>query len=150
MGELVQSKRMIIKLKTIIYLLTTLFFMQNQISEAIPLKPSSYVTLVVIVPETHADQVRETMGRAGAGKTEHYSYGSFSMKGISRFKPEKGATPFIGQEGVLETVAEERIETICAVEILEHVLEEIKKVHPYEETIIDIYPIYEVGIKKGT
>jgi hypothetical protein len=112
------------------------------------LKPSSYVTLAVIVPESHADQMREAMGRAGAGKTEHYSYGSFSVKGMSRFKPEKGAEPFIGQEGTLETVNEERIETICALDILNKVIEEIKKIHPYEETFIDIYPIYEIGIKK--
>jgi hypothetical protein len=137
----------------IIGLLFVVIFIPSSRKEANPLanllKPSSYVTLVIIVPETHADQIREAMGRAGAGKTEHYSYGSFSMKGVSRFKPDKGAKPFIGQEGILETVSEERIETICSVDILEEVIEEIKRVHPYEETVIDIYPIYEIGIKKS-
>lgn len=61
--------------------------------------------------------------------------------------PVQGSNPFLGQEGVLEEVAEERIETVCAVAILETVLEQIKKNHPYEETVIDIYPIYEMGRK---
>ena len=26
----------------------------------------------------------------------------------------------------------------------------IKKAHPYEETVIDIYPIYEIARKKGS
>jgi hypothetical protein len=112
------------------------------------LKPSNYVTIIVMVPENYADAIREAMGRAGAGKTEHYSFGSFSVKGTSHFIPQKGSHPFIGTQNHLETVIEERIETICSLDILEHVLNEIKKVHPYEETIIDIYPIYEMAWKK--
>ncbi len=108
---------------------------------------SEYVTIVLTVPETHADIVREAMGRAGAGKMGHYSHCSFSVKGTGRFLPMKGAKPAIGREGVMETVAEERIEAVCAKECLEHVIEEIKKVHPYEQIVIDIYPIYQLGIK---
>jgi hypothetical protein len=124
---------------------STLF---NNIQEIPNLKPSNYVTLVVIVPETHADLIRKVMGDTGAGKTEHYSHGSFSTKGVSRFKPEKGSHPFIGIENQLEEVIEERIETICALEQLEQVIAAIKQAHPYEETIIDIFPIYEIGWKK--
>lgn len=110
---------------------------------------SDYVTIVTTVPESHADQVRDAMGRSGAGEVGNYSFCSFSVKGTGRFKPGKGANPFLGQEGVLETVAEERIETICLKERLERVLEAIKKAHPYEEMTIDIYPVYQMGRKKG-
>lgn len=110
---------------------------------------SDYVTIVITVPETHADVIREAMGRAGAGKVGHYSYCSYSVKGIGRFMPNKGSNPYLGKEGVWEEVVEERIETVCSRTILEHVLEEIKKAHPYEETVIDIYPIYEIGRKKA-
>lgn len=108
---------------------------------------SEYVTLVVTVPETHADAVREAMGNAGAGEYGNYSFCSFSVKGLGRFRPKEGANPFIGKEGALETVPEERIETVCAKKCLENVLEAIKKAHPYEQTVIDIYPIYRGGIK---
>jgi hypothetical protein len=63
--------------------------------------------------------------------------------------PNKGANPYLGKEDVLEEVVEERIETVCHRSVLEHVLEEIKKAHPYEETVIDIYPVYEIGQKKA-
>ena len=111
---------------------------------------ANYVTLVFTVPETHAGIVREAMGRAGAGKVGNYSYCSYSVKGIGRFLPNKGSTPYLGKEGVLEEVVEERIETVCNRTVLEHVLEEIKKAHPYEEMVIDIYPVYEIGRKKAS
>jgi len=113
------------------------------------LKHSDYVTIVMTVPESHADVVREAMGRAGAGKVGNYSYCSFSVKGIGRFMPNKGSNPFLGKEDVLEEVIEERIETVCSREVLDHVLEEIKKAHPYEEAVIDIYPVYEIGHKRA-
>ena len=114
------------------------------------LERSDYVTIIITVPETHADCVREAMGRAGAGRVGNYSYCSFSTKGIGRFMPNKEANPFLGKEGVLEKVVEERIETVCNRAILKHVLEEIKKAHPYEEMVIDIYPVYEMGRKKAS
>lgn len=113
------------------------------------LERSDYVTLVVAVPETHADAVREAMARAGAGKVGDYSYCSLSVKGIGRFRPDKGSHPYLGNEGIIEEVVEERIEMICNRSVLEHVLEETKKAHPYEEMVIDIFPIYEMGMKKA-
>lgn len=113
------------------------------------LELSDYVTITITVPESHCDAVREAMGRAGAGKIGDYSHSSFSVKGVGRFMPTPGSNPYLGKENVLEEVAEERIETVCSRDILEHVLEEIKKAHPYEETVIDIFPVYEIGRKKA-
>jgi hypothetical protein len=102
---------------------------------------SKNVKIVVFVPETHADIVREAMGRAGAGVIGNYTFCSFSTKGIGRFKPEEGAHPNIGEVGKFESVPEERIEMVCSREKLEQVVEAIKKVHPYEEVALDIYPL---------
>ena len=99
------------------------------------------VKLVVFVPETHAEKVRQAMANAGAGQVGHYSHCSFSVKGIGRFLPLPGANPAIGKVGNLEEVVEERIETVCYKKDLEKILKAIKKVHPYEEVAYDIYPI---------
>jgi hypothetical protein len=99
------------------------------------------VKLVVFVPESHAHAVREALGKVGAGKIGNYSFCSFSTKGIGRFKPEEGAKPTIGEVGKLEEVAEERIEVTCLKEELPKVIKEIKSVHPYEDVVLDIYPV---------
>ena len=99
------------------------------------------VKLVVFVPETHADIVRETLGKAGAGIVGDYKYNTFSIKGISRFIPMQGAHPTIGKIGQLEEVIEERIETVCYEKDLKKIMDAVNKVHPYEEVAYDVYPL---------
>ena len=99
------------------------------------------VKLVVYVPETHADIVRKAMGEAGAGIVGDYKFCSFSIKGIQRFIPLDTAHPAIGSIGTLEEVVEERIETVCYKEDLDKIIAAVKKVHPYEEVAIDVYPL---------
>jgi hypothetical protein len=103
--------------------------------------PSKFVKIVVYVPETDADKVREALGKAGAGSIGNYSYCSFSSKGIGRFLPGQGANPHIGTVGALETVLEERIETICQREKVKSVIAAMKAAHPYEEVAFDIYAL---------
>ena len=39
---------------------------------------NKYVKIAVNVPESHADALREAIGKAGAGKIGNYSFCSFS------------------------------------------------------------------------
>jgi hypothetical protein len=99
------------------------------------------VKIVVYVPEDHADVVRRAMGEAGAGKIGKYSHCSFSISGVGRFIPKAGAHPAYGKVGQLCEVVEERIETVCDRDMVAGVVEAIKKVHPYDEAPIDIWPL---------
>ena len=99
------------------------------------------VKIVVFVPETHADIVRQAMGEAGAGTVGDYKFCSFSVKGVGRFIPLENAHPAIGQIGKLEEVKEEKIETVCFKDELDKIIRAIKKVHPYEEVALDVYPL---------
>jgi hypothetical protein len=83
--------------------------------------------LVVYVPEDHAEELREAMGKAGAGKIGNYSHCTFTLKGVGRFKPEEGANPTQGEVGKLEEVVEDRIETVCTGEVLAEVLRAIRE-----------------------
>lgn len=100
-----------------------------------------FVKIVVFVPVAHADKVREVLAEAGAGHIGNYDCCSFSVKGVGRFRGLDGAQPFIGEIGKIEEVEEERIETICPREKLDKVLAAVRKVHPYEEPAIDVYPL---------
>lgn len=99
------------------------------------------VKIVVFVPLTHIDIVRQAMGDAGVGVIGNYSHCTFSSKGYGRYKPMEGANPTIGEVGKFEEVEEERIETMCPKNKAKEVIEAIKKVHPYEEVALDIYPL---------
>ncbi len=101
------------------------------------------VKIVVFVPMTHTKQVREAIGKSGAGVIGNYEYCTFSTKGIGRFKPKKGANPFIGKTGEIEEVEEERIEFICPKDKAKEVIKVMKETHPYEEVAFDIYPLLD-------
>jgi hypothetical protein len=102
--------------------------------------------LVVYVPVSHANAVRDALAKAGAGKMGDYTHCSFSMRGIGRFMPQQGANPAIGEVGKLEQVEEEKIEVILSSEIkLHEIVHAIKQVHPYEEPSIIIVPVADVS-----
>ena len=102
------------------------------------------VKLVVFVPLTHADAVRQALGEAGAGKIGNYDFCSFSSRGNGRFRGNEKANPSIGEAGKYEAVDEERIEVIMPRKILKEVIEKVKSVHPYEEVAFDIYPLENI------
>ncbi len=105
------------------------------------MQPAKRYKIVLYVPESHADALREAIGNAGAGIIGNYSHCTFTIKGVGRFKPGANANPAIGQRGQLEEVVEDRIETVCEAAKLKAVLQAIKDVHPYEEPATDVYPI---------
>jgi dinuclear metal center YbgI/SA1388 family protein len=95
--------------------------------------------LVIFVPETHQDQVRNAIFHAGAGEIGQYSRCSFNIKGTATFLPGEGSDPYIGKRGQMETVAEVRIESILTEGIERKVIQAMLKAHPYEEVAYDIY-----------
>jgi hypothetical protein len=97
--------------------------------------------IVVYAPGSHADAVREAMGDAGAGIIGTYTHCTFTIPGITRFKPGPGSDPEVGEIGKLAEVAEERIETVCEAGRLKAVLEAVRAAHPYEEPAMDVYPV---------
>lgn len=101
----------------------------------------SHLKIVTYVPLTHADKVREAIGKAGGGKLGNYTFCSFSTKGVGRFFPGVDAKPAIGEVGKLEAVEEERIEFVCESSARANVVEAIRRAHPYEEPAIDIWPV---------
>lgn len=104
-----------------------------------------YVKIAVYVPADHGDKIREALNEVGCGHVGNYDFCSFTVKGTGRFRGLKGANPYVGKVGRIESVEEERIETICPSEKLEEVMAAIREVHPYEEPAVDIYPLLNEG-----
>ncbi len=105
----------------------------------------SLYKLVVFVPLTHINEVREAICRAGAGFIGKYSDCTFRAQGIGTFKPGEDTDPFIGQIGQLEEVEEVRLETICPQHRLKGILDAMLEAHPYEEVAYDLYKLENQG-----
>ena len=101
------------------------------------------VKIFVTVPIDDVENVRNAVCSAGAGIIGNYTYCTSSSKTLGTFKPNENANPYIGEKNKMEFVEEEKLEFICDVDRVKGVLTELRKVHPYEEPAIDIYPLID-------
>ncbi len=106
-------------------------------------RKNSMFKIVTFVPVKDAEKVRQAMGDAGAGVLGNYHHASFSIRGVGRFIPGKGAHPATGEIGKMAEVEEERIEVICQKEKVKEVMAAIKATHPYEEIPLEVYKVEE-------
>ncbi len=97
--------------------------------------------LVIFVPESHAEKVRQAIFAAGAGHIGNYDSCSFNLPGSGTFRALEGTKPYVGEIGKIHTEAEIRIETVLPAWQESGVLSAARQVHPYEEVAWDSYPL---------
>ena len=103
------------------------------------------VKICVTVPSSKTEDVRKAMWESGAGEIgTNYKECSSITKTIGSFRPINNASPAVGELNKLEFVEEDKIEVICNVDRVKDVVDAVKKVHPYEEPAIDIYPLLDI------
>ena len=94
--------------------------------------------VVVFIPVSSSNKVKQAMFDAGAGKIGKYDSCSFEVLGIGQFRPLQGSKPYLGEENKVERVKELRVEIICEDKYLESVIKVMKQVHPYEMPAYDV------------
>lgn len=70
---------------------------------------------------------------AGAGRVGDYDACAWQTLGKGQYRPLEGSNPFLGTQDKIETVAEYKVEMVCAESQLQAVVEVMKSSHPYEE-----------------
>jgi dinuclear metal center YbgI/SA1388 family protein len=105
--------------------------------------------LVVFVPSTHLETVREALFRAGAGEIGYYDSCTFGASGEGTFRGQDRTTPFLGKPGRLERAAETRLETVFPRGLQSKVLRALLAAHPYEEVAYDVYEVLQEPLPKG-
>ena len=101
------------------------------------------VKIFVTIPIENVEEVRNAMCEAGAGIIGNYDYCTSSVKSIGTFKPNDNANPYIGENNKIEFIEEEKLEVVCNIENVKNVITKLRKVHPYEEPVIDIIPLID-------
>lgn len=105
---------------------------------------------VTMVPEQHADSVRNALFNAGAGHIGNYDSCSYNLMGQGTFRAGDDANPYCGTVGVMHFENEVRIETIIPTFRKAEVIRALMAVHPYEEPVFDLYPLDNVWPQHGT
>ena len=97
--------------------------------------------LVVFVPPSALDVVRDALFAAGAGRIGDYERCSWYTEGTGTFRGGEATSPAIGQAGREERVQELRLETVYPDDLHEQVLAALRAAHPYEEPAFDVYAL---------
>jgi len=117
-----------------------------------PLQPgpaAARYKVVVYAPEDALEAVAEAAFAAGAGRVGEYTEVAFESAGTGRFRPGQGAAPAEGEVGRASRIPERRLETVAAEARLGAVLAAVSRVHPYEEPVIDCYPLHDPPARTG-
>jgi hypothetical protein len=97
--------------------------------------------LVVFVPASAVDAVRDALFSAGAGRIGDYERCSWYTEGTGTFLGGECTSPAVGKAGQEERVPELRLETIYPDEAHDSVLAALRSAHPYEEPAYDVYAL---------
>jgi structural toxin protein (hemagglutinin/hemolysin) RtxA len=84
------------------------------------------------VPETHLEDVKNAVFKAGAGQIGNYDSCCWETEGCGQFRPLENSSPYIGKNMKLEKVKEFKVELVCEEENLENAVNALKQQHPYE------------------
>ncbi|MDQ1362161.1 MAG: hypothetical protein QG652_21 [Pseudomonadota bacterium] len=98
----------------------------------------------IFIPASHLESVKQAMFTAGAGRIGNYDCCAWQTLGQGQFRPLQHSNPFIGNQGVVETVEEYRVEMVCADELIKPVIAAMKKAHPYETPAYDVWQLANI------
>lgn len=99
-------------------------------------------TLSFYVPLSSLEACKEAIFSVGAGSYPggKYSQACFVTPGTGQFKPMEGANPKIGNVGMVETLEEMKVESICVGrDVMTKAVEALEKAHPYEQVAYAVF-----------
>lgn len=102
---------------------------------------SPFYKLEVFVPEENVDEVLNALTTAHAGEIGHYDHCAAVSEVQSSWHAQEGANPAVGEAGKLYSGVEYKIEINCREEFLAEAIQAAREVHPYEEPVINVFPL---------
>lgn len=106
----------------------------------------SFFKLEIFLPESHLEPIQQALWSVDAGHIGNYDRCLSYSKVTSTWRPLPGTNPYIGTDNEVSQEPELKVEVTCKAERLTDTIRAIKQAHPYEEPVINVIPLFEVGI----
>lgn len=104
-----------------------------------------YCKLEIFLPASHLPALQEALAQVDAGHIGKYDHCLTYSPVTGCWRPLPGAAPYLGQASELCTASELKVEVTCQSSRLEETLHAIRRVHPYEESVINVISLLAVG-----
>lgn len=99
------------------------------------------VKLEIFVPQDHAMKLADALSEIGVGVIGNYDHCVAMTQVTGYFRPLEGANPYSGKVGEIKVVMEYKLEVNCKRELVKEAMQVIRRVHPYEEPLINVIPL---------
>ena len=99
------------------------------------------VKLEIFVPQEYALKLRDQLAKIGVGRIGDYDHCVAITTVQGYFRPRPGANPFDGEIGTIQETMESKIEVNCRRELVHEAINIIRRVHPYEEPLVNVIPL---------
>lgn len=100
----------------------------------------------IFIPETHFPALQKALQEVDAGHIGNYDSCLSYSRVIGTWRPLDGTNPYIGTQGEISSETELKVEVTVKAEKIQETIDAIKAVHPYEEPVINVIPLWKVGI----
>ena len=105
-----------------------------------------YCKIEIFIPESHLALLQETLRKCDAGHIGNYDSCMSYSRVVGTWRPLQGTHPYSGEVGVVSSEEEIKAEVTCKVCEIDRVIEAVKKIHPYEEPVINVLPLIRTGL----
>lgn len=103
-----------------------------------PVVEASFYKIEIFIPPEHTDALLDALAEAGAGRVGLYERCASVTAVRGTWRPLPGSNPYNGEIGRTEWADEVRVEMNCPRERLAAALAAVRRVHPYEEPLINL------------
>ena len=104
-----------------------------------------YCKLEIFIPETHLAALQHALREVDAGHIGNYDCClSYSLV-TGCWRPLEGTTPYLGSSGEISREPELKVEVTVRAERVNETIAAIKRVHPYEEPVINAIPLWRTS-----
>lgn len=101
--------------------------------------------LEIFIPESHLEVLRTALQSVDAGHIGNYDSCLSFSRVTGCWRPLEGTNPYLGEANTISEEPELKVEVTCLREKVDATLDAIKAIHPYEEPVINVIPLYRTS-----
>lgn len=104
-----------------------------------------YCKLEIFIPETHLTALQKALQAVDAGHIGRYDCCLSYSPVTGCWRPLEGTAPYLGTIGAVSSEPELKVEVTCLTDRVDETVEAVRSIHPYEEPVINVIPLYRTS-----